>query len=1171
MLPLVDAGGAWRSPKGGLTLSRALKLPYESKSTMPSQLSTAAAILSRGVFDGLTSFEELEQRVSRLGEENTKVLGDAFEIFVEAFLATQPKFMAEEVWLVGQVPLAVRQEMNLPNDTKGIDGIFRTRTGALVPYQVKFRSKRAYLTYTEVAPFLGLTERAKDRIIFTNSNEIAVDAKNRDAMRSVRGGDFDDLTADDFRAIECWLKEKPFALPKPQPRDYQIEALDAICGTLETHDRATAVMACGTGKTLLALWVTERLNPKTVLVLVPSLTLLQQTLDEWSRNNSWGRSFSYLCVCSDPSVAQGNSNDSIELHAMDVEFSVDTDPIQVRRFLERDSHYVKVVFCTYQSSNVVIEGSNGLHPFDIAIFDEAHKTTGPKDGLFARCLSDVNIKISKRLFLTATPRHYDIRHRDKEGDFKVVSMDDEKVYGPRGYTLTFGEAAKRGIICDYKVVISLVDGQEISQFALDHGITLVDGDLIGAKWVANQIAIERAIQKTGSVRAITFHSRVSSAAAFSSDTSRGVKQFLTEFSTFHVSGSQKSSERKQLIKAFRDAPKAIITNARCLTEGIDIPAVDLVAFIDPRQSRVDIAQATGRAMRKPHGSQKTTGYIVVPLFVDRRSNQTVEEALDASNFSEVNSVLNAMKEQDEDLAQIIVEINESKGRGDLSISEAIEEKIDVIGPQINLSVLRQNVFIQIADSLGATWDQWFGRLSKFKTLEGHCGVPQHYQQDGFYLGQWVSTQRALKNQLSKDRIDRLNSLGFIWNKRVNQWEQLFNLLIKFRGREGHCRVPNDHVEDSYNLGSWVLTQRANENIMTPERKDLFNSIDFVWNSNNDQWEMGLKLLNQFKGREGHCLVPQKHIEDGYMLGAWVNNQRNARKNKSEHLSEERIRRLTSVGFIWTPLIDQWEKNFEYLSEFHRKNGHSLVAAKHVESGFQLGNWVHHQRALKPTLTQEKIERLNSIGFIWDPLQLQWEEGFNLLFEFFRREGHCRVEREHVENGYKLGNWVSQQRKKKDKLCAENIARMNSLGFIWDSLSFQWEEGFKRLLQFYEREGHCLVPALHVENSYQLGQWVGSQRRRKALIEKSRVDRLNSIGFIWDPNAEQWEIGYKWLKQFYSREGHCLVPQKHIENGYLLGSWVRNQRNNKRTKKKTLALERIDRLNEVGFIWQLRDW
>ena len=1170
MLPLVDAGGAWRSPKGGLTLSRALSLPHESKSTMPSQLSTAASILSRGVFDGLTSFEELEQRVSRLGEENTKVLGDAFEIFVEAFLATQPKFMAEEVWLVGQVPLAVRQEMNLPNDTKGIDGIFRTRTGALVPYQVKFRSKRAYLTYTEVAPFLGLTERAKDRIIFTNSNEIAVDAKNRDAMRSVRGGDFDDLTPDDFRAIECWLKEKPFALPKPQPRDYQIEALDAICGTLETHDRATAVMACGTGKTLLALWVTERLKPKTVLVLVPSLTLLQQTLDEWSRNNSWGRSFSYLCVCSDPSVAQGNSNDSIELHAMDVEFSVDTDPSQVRKFLERDTHDVKVVFSTYQSCNVVIEGCYGLHPFDIAIFDEAHKTTGPKDGLFARCLSDANINVSKRLFLTATPRHYDIRHRDKEGDFKVVSMDDQAVYGPRAYTLTFGAAAKRGIICDYKVIISVVDGQEISQFALNNGITVVDGDLIGAKWVANQIAIERAVQETGAVRVITFHSRVSSAAAFSSDSTRGVKQFLPDFDTFHVSGSQKSSERKQLIKAFRDAPKAIVTNARCLTEGIDIPAVDMVAFIDPRQSRVDIAQATGRAMRKIRGSDKTTGYVVIPLFVDRGSNQTIEEALNSSNFSEINSVLNAMKEQDDDLTNIIKEMNEAKGRGDLLKSEEINKKIDVIGPEINLSILRQNIFVQIAESLGSTWDQWFGRLSRFRTIEGHCKVPQHFQEGGYNLGQWVSSQRARNHELTRDRIDRLNSLDFIWDTRTRRWEDLFQLLLLFREREGHCRVPDFHVEDNCNLGTWVLTQRANENKLSSHRKSRLNSINFVWDAKDAQWESAFKLLEQFQSREGHCLVPQKQCEDGFMLGAWVNNQRNAQKNKSENLSKERVHRLNSIGFIWTPLIDQWEKGFEYLVQFHTRNGHCVVAAKHVEGAFNLGNWVHHQRALKQSLMQDKIEQLNSLGFIWDPIQLRWEEGFSLLLQFSRREGHCRVEREHLEKGYKLGNWVARQRNKKNKLTVEDIARLNSLGFIWDSLNYQWEEGFNRLLQYKEREGHCLVPALHIENCYQLGQWVGSQRRRKTVIEKSRVERLNSIGFIWDPNADQWEIGFRSLMGFYAREGHCLVPKKHTEDGYALGGWVGNQRYNKRISKKTLTSDRIERLNAIGFTWHSRD-
>jgi len=301
--------------------------------------------------------------------------------------------------------------------------------------------------------------------------------------------------------------------------------------------------------------------------------------------------------------------------------------------------------------------------------------------LFAHSLKDENIHIRKRLFSTATPYRYDIRHRDKEGDFRIVSMNDETIYGPRAYTLTFGSAARQGIICNYKVVISVVDGQEINEFALKHGITLVEGDLIGAKWVANQIAVERAVEKTGAKRAITFHSRVSSAKDFSTEGTRGISQFLPEFSVFHINGDQKSSERKRLIRSFRDASEALITNARCLIEGIDVPAVDMVAFIDPRHSRVDIAQATGRAMRKPQGLNKEVGYVVIPVFRDRSSGETLEEALERTEFDDVADVLNAMQEQDEDLVQIIRDLQEAKGRGEVFDPRRLLEKIDVVAPE----------------------------------------------------------------------------------------------------------------------------------------------------------------------------------------------------------------------------------------------------------------------------------------------------------------------------------------------------------------------------------------------------------------------------------------------------------------------------------------------------------
>src|SRR5262245_20659051 len=817
---------------------------------MTSKHPNAGLLIRRGLYDNLHSFTELEQRISALGDENSKAVGDAFEVFVEGYLATHQKLQAETVWLVGQVPLGIRQQMNLPSDAKGIDGIFRTRTGVLVPYQVKFRSYRAYLTYTQIAPFLGLTERATDRIVFTNSNELAKDVKNRDAMRTVRGIDFDDLTKDGLAAINAWLREQPVAITKLSPHEHQIEALAKISDTLAQSDRAHVVMACGTGKTLVGLWAAEELKPKTVLVLLPSLTLLQQTLDEWSRHNNWGREFTYLCVCSDPTVAARDANDPVRLDATDLEFRVDTSPDEVRRFIERDTPGIKVVFSTYQSSHVVSQGVRGFEPFDVAIFDEAHKTTGPQGGLFAHSLKDENIRIRKRLFFTATPRHYDIRHRDKEGDFRIVSMDNEAIYGPRAYTLTFGSAARQGIICNYKVVFSVVDGQEINDFALKHGITLVAGDLIGARWVANQIAVERAVEKSGAKRAITFHSRVSSAKVFSSDGTRGIRQFLPEFSVDHVNGEQKSSERKRIIRSFRDAAKGLVTNARCLTEGIDVPAVDLVAFIDPRRSKIDIAQATGRAMRKPQGSTKEVGYIVIPLFLDRRSGETLEEAARRSEFDGVADVLNAMQEQDEDLVQIIRELQEAKGQGKLFDPRRLLEKIEIVGPSIELSTLRSNICAEIVHTIGISWDEMFGRLLLFRGTHGHCRVPLTYTDKK--LRKWVQHQRSFANkgELSTFRKGRLDSIGFNWDPYEADWEEGFRYLTMYMEREGHCRVPVDHKENGFRLGQWVRSQRHNADTMSTSRREQLDQLGFVWDPLHETaWEEGLCHLIMYKKRE----------------------------------------------------------------------------------------------------------------------------------------------------------------------------------------------------------------------------------------------------------------------------------------------------------------------------------
>jgi len=991
---------------------------------MASKHTSAKSLLSDGIFDSIRTFREFERRVAALFAANTKAQGDAFEIFVEAYLATQPAMQAEESWLVGDIPIEIREILNLPADSKGIDGVYRSLAGGYVPYQVKFRSNRPALGFNEVAPFLGITERATDRLLITNCDSIAIDVKNRTGLRSLRGVDFDTLTEEDFELISNWLKSRPAKRPPLTPLPHQSQALDDISRHLKEHDRGTVVMACGTGKTLVALWAAERSGAKSILVLVPSLTLMQQTLEEWSRHNSWGKDFTYLCVCSDPQVDL--KNDEIEIETSDLPFRVDTDPVLVSEFLAQANNKVKVVFSTYQSSQVVAQAAKGNHSFDIGIFDEAHKTTGPSAGRFATALKEENISIRKRLFFTATPKHYDLKHRDKEGDFKVVSMDDEGVYGKRSHTLTFGEAASAGIICPYKVVVTLIDKEQVDDFALKNGITLIEGDAINAKWVAHQIAISNAIEHTSASKIITFHSRVKTAREFASDESQGAKQFLKDFSVFHVHGKQRSNDRKDLITKFRNADKSLITNARCLTEGIDVPAVDMVAFIDPRQSKIDIAQAIGRAMRKPRNSQKTHGYIVVPVYAENSDTASLEEAIKGEGFDNIALILGALLEQDEELVDIIRELKQDKGQGKPFNPRRLAEKLELIGPYIQLDTLAQNIFVCAVDRLGSSWDEWFGRLLVFKEREGHCKVPLRASEGGYNLGNWVGTQRTTKKKLSSDRILRLDEIGFVWDVLHEQWEEGFGYLLQFKEREGHCKVPRAVSEGGYPLGNWVNHQRSGKEKLSSDRIQRLDEIGFVWDPLQEQWEKGFGYLLRFKEREGHCRVPATASEGIYPLGEWVSKQRRGK----EKLSSDRIKRLDEIGFIWDAFHEKWEEGFDYLLQFKEREGHCRVPRAASEAEYPLGNWVNNQRSGKDKLSSDRVKLLDEMGFVWDPHQEQWEEGFGYLLQFKKREGHCKVPQAVSEGGYPLGEWVGTQRKTKEKLSSNRVQRLDAIGFVW---------------------------------------------------------------------------------------------------------------------------------------------
>jgi hypothetical protein len=296
-------------------------------------------------------------------------------------------------------------------------------------------------------------------------------------------------------------------------------------------------------------------------------------------------------------------------------------------------------------------------------------------------------------------------------------------------------------------------------------------------------------------------------------------------------------------------------------------------------------------------------------------------------------------------------------------------------------------------------------------------------------------------------------------------------------------------------------QRVTKEQLTPERfKRLDSLAGWVWDRLEDPWEASFSYLEAYVEQAGHARLPAKYkTEDGYSLGQWVQHQRQTK----EQLTPERFKRLNSLaGWVWDVLEFQWEEGFSYLAAYVEQVGHARVPAKDkTEDGYRLGQWVTVQRNAKEQLTPERFKRLNSLaGWAWGALEFQWEEGFSYLAAYVEQAGHARVPKSHkTEDGYKLGGWVSWQRTKKEQLTPERLKRLDSLvGWVWDLLEFQWEEGFSYLEAYVEQEEHARVPKSHkTEGGYRLGGWVSNQRARKEQLTPERLKRLNSLaGWAW---------------------------------------------------------------------------
>jgi superfamily II DNA or RNA helicase len=399
-------------------------------------------------------------------------------------------------------------------------------------------------------------------------------------------------------------------------------------------------MACGTGKSLIGLWVARALKAETILVVAPSLQLIQRAVEDWSKEYlAYDERPDWVCVCSDDTVTDDVDDFVTDTYESGLPTLI--DPRAVAELL-RGNGTTRIVFTTYQSSETVAEAARlaGV-TFDLAIFDEAHKTVGRRDKAFGRLLRD-DFKVKRRMFMTATERIV-----NSADDDEVYSMDNEEDYGKRFYDLEFGDAIELGLISPFQVVTITVSESRIKALIDRNRILNVGSGLkdVKARDLAIAVILNEAIERHGIKKAIAYcPSILAGKNTCKQQDALNQTGRWTETANFHVSSELTAGERADVIRKFEDATRpAIMYNARCLTEGVDIGTqkdrpVDAVAFTSPRRSVIDIVQAAGRAMRK--GSRKKVGYVLIPIIVP--DDVEFDKFAETTPFKEMARIIKAL-------------------------------------------------------------------------------------------------------------------------------------------------------------------------------------------------------------------------------------------------------------------------------------------------------------------------------------------------------------------------------------------------------------------------------------------------------------------------------------------------------------------------------------------------
>jgi len=623
----------------------------------------------------------------------------------------------------------------------------------------------------------------------------------------------------DWEELDKGLYGEKARVEKKNPRPHQKLALAKAHEYYETHDRGKLIMACGTGKTFTSLKIAEQEtnNSGLILFLVPSIALLGQTLNEWVNESE--KDIHPICICSDPEASRkrANNNDDSDTSVVDLALPASTNVKNIKQQFD----YIKatkkdgmtVVFSTYQSIDVIAKAQAAINAeekdsciFDMIICDEAHRTTGviltgaKEESAFTKVHDDNIIKAKKRMYMTATPRLYNenAKEKAKESQAILCSMDDPVIYGEEFYRIGFGEAVEKNLLSDYKVLVLTLTEDEVPsklQEAIANPNLEINTDdatkLVGcinalSKRVITEVneiegakngitesdpnLMHRAVAFCPNIKAskkITEIFNVHKDAYYESLSKEDREKTVTVVSD-HIDGSMGAALRDEKLSWLKNTPTdgkecRILTNVRCLSEGVDVPSLDAVMFLSARNSQVDVVQSVGRVMRRAEG--KKYGYIIIPVVIP--ADVKPEEALNNNEkFKVVWTVLNALRAHDDRFNATVnkIELNKKKdgggqilvGRPDTETSkkDGSTEK-SILSEQVVKQLILQfgelqgAVYAKMVQKVGSRkyWEQWAKDIAEI--AQKHVArITKIINKNEKYAGEFNKFLNALQKQLN---------------------------------------------------------------------------------------------------------------------------------------------------------------------------------------------------------------------------------------------------------------------------------------------------------------------------------------------------------------------------------------------------------------------------------------